>query len=297
MRVAPHPRPPADRSRWAVRRHPRSTTPTARPSRSPDPTWPGTRPVPVQMGYVFSAFSVVLRSAQIPGGGSSTATASNGSTPPPSPSGPLHPGPGSRRLLLLRPHRRGAAVRPTARRRPHRGGRSSPQCPDRRRVFPDPERGMASAFFNSAQYFATVLFTPLMAWIVHNFGWHHVFTSMGLLGSPSRWCGCASSTPEEPPVHESGGAGTTSRPAAARSRHGRAEPTSRAMPAGPLRSCSPTACCSASISASTASPCCDLLLPDVVPVYLVKERGLSISSRPPRCCRRSAASYGGILGA
>ena len=28
----------------------------------------------------------------------------------------------------------------------------------------------------------TVLFTPLMAWIVHNFGWHHVFTSMGLLG-------------------------------------------------------------------------------------------------------------------
>ena len=48
--------------------------------------------------------------------------------------------------------------------------------------FPARERGMASAFFNSAQYFATVLFTPLMAWIVHNFGWHHVFTSMGLLG-------------------------------------------------------------------------------------------------------------------
>ena len=48
--------------------------------------------------------------------------------------------------------------------------------------FPTRERGMASAFFNSAQYFATVLFTPLMAWIVHNFGWHHVFTSMGLLG-------------------------------------------------------------------------------------------------------------------
>jgi MFS transporter, ACS family, glucarate transporter len=48
--------------------------------------------------------------------------------------------------------------------------------------FPTRERGMASAFFNSAQYFATVLFTPLMAWIVHNFGWHHVFTSMGVLG-------------------------------------------------------------------------------------------------------------------
>ncbi|MFC6791299.1 MFS transporter [Methylobacterium komagatae] len=48
--------------------------------------------------------------------------------------------------------------------------------------FPTRERGMASAFFNSAQYFATVLFTPLMAWIVHTFGWHHVFTSMGILG-------------------------------------------------------------------------------------------------------------------
>ncbi|MEH3147406.1 MAG: MFS transporter [Methylobacterium frigidaeris] len=48
--------------------------------------------------------------------------------------------------------------------------------------FPTHERGTASAFFNSAQYFATVLFTPLMAWIVHHFGWHHVFTTMGALG-------------------------------------------------------------------------------------------------------------------
>jgi len=48
--------------------------------------------------------------------------------------------------------------------------------------FPANERGMASAFFNSAQYFATVLFAPLMGWIVHSFGWHHVFTVMGALG-------------------------------------------------------------------------------------------------------------------
>ncbi|MGY2053134.1 MFS transporter [Methylobacterium sp. JK268] len=48
--------------------------------------------------------------------------------------------------------------------------------------FPASERGTASAFFNSAQYFATVLFTPLMGWIVHEFGWHHVFTVMGALG-------------------------------------------------------------------------------------------------------------------
>ncbi|GLS45269.1 MFS transporter [Methylobacterium brachythecii] len=48
--------------------------------------------------------------------------------------------------------------------------------------FPASERGTASAFFNSSQYFATVLFTPLMGWVVHNFGWHHVFTFMGVLG-------------------------------------------------------------------------------------------------------------------
>lgn len=48
--------------------------------------------------------------------------------------------------------------------------------------FPTKERGTASAIFNSAQYFAAVLFTPLMAWIVHSFSWHHVFTVMGLFG-------------------------------------------------------------------------------------------------------------------
>ena len=37
--------------------------------------------------------------------------------------------------------------------------------------FPTSERGTASAIFNSAQYFATVLFAPLMGWITHTFGW------------------------------------------------------------------------------------------------------------------------------
>lgn len=48
--------------------------------------------------------------------------------------------------------------------------------------FPTAERGTASAFFNSAQYFATVLFAPLMGWVVHTFGWEHVFTLMGVIG-------------------------------------------------------------------------------------------------------------------
>jgi ACS family glucarate transporter-like MFS transporter len=48
--------------------------------------------------------------------------------------------------------------------------------------FPSNERGTASAFFNSGQYFATVIFTPLMGWIAHEFGWRHVFTVMGAVG-------------------------------------------------------------------------------------------------------------------
>jgi ACS family glucarate transporter-like MFS transporter len=48
--------------------------------------------------------------------------------------------------------------------------------------FPSNERGTASAFFNSGQYFATVIFTPLMGWIVSDFGWRYVFYVMGSLG-------------------------------------------------------------------------------------------------------------------
>ncbi|CAM2157551.1 galactarate/D-glucarate transporter GudP [Pararobbsia alpina] len=48
--------------------------------------------------------------------------------------------------------------------------------------FPTAERGTASAIFNSAQYFAAVVFTPLMAWITHAFGWHYVYIVMGITG-------------------------------------------------------------------------------------------------------------------
>ncbi len=48
--------------------------------------------------------------------------------------------------------------------------------------FPANERGTASAVFNSAQYFATVLFAPLMGWITASFGWPYVFYVMGGLG-------------------------------------------------------------------------------------------------------------------
>ncbi|WP_304358893.1 MFS transporter, partial [Collimonas fungivorans] len=45
--------------------------------------------------------------------------------------------------------------------------------------FPTTERGTASAIFNSSQYFATVLFAPLMAWITHAYGWSETFVVMG----------------------------------------------------------------------------------------------------------------------
>ncbi|NOW47509.1 ACS family glucarate transporter-like MFS transporter [Novosphingobium sp. SG751A] len=62
----------------------------------------------------------------------------------------------------------------------------APSFPANARVvaswFPARERGTASAVFNAAQYFATVLFAPLMGWIVADFGWPWVFVAMGVLG-------------------------------------------------------------------------------------------------------------------
>ncbi|MGH8464898.1 MAG: MFS transporter, partial [Pseudomonas sp.] len=59
------------------------------------------------------------------------------------------------------------------------GFAEAPSFPGNARIvaawFPTAERGTASAIFNSAQYFATVLFAPLMGWIVHAWGWEHVF--------------------------------------------------------------------------------------------------------------------------
>jgi ACS family glucarate transporter-like MFS transporter len=62
----------------------------------------------------------------------------------------------------------------------------SPSFPANARIvaawFPGPERGTASAIFNSAQYFALVAFAPLMGWLAHSFGWRSVFVVMGAVG-------------------------------------------------------------------------------------------------------------------
>ena len=66
------------------------------------------------------------------------------------------------------------------------GFAEAPSFPGNARIvaawFPTAERGTASAIFNSAQYFATALFAPIMGWIVFSFGWEHVFVVMGVLG-------------------------------------------------------------------------------------------------------------------
>lgn len=66
------------------------------------------------------------------------------------------------------------------------GAAEAPSFPGNARVvaawFPGSERGMASAIFNSAQYFAPVIFAPLTAWVVQDYGWPWAFVLMGVAG-------------------------------------------------------------------------------------------------------------------
>jgi ACS family glucarate transporter-like MFS transporter len=137
---------------------------------------------PIAMGYVFSAFGWSYVVAQVPGGwlldryGSrwvyafsimiwSLFTLMQGFV------GFFVGGAAITMLFMLR-----LAV----------GFAEAPSFPANARIvaawFPGNERGTASAFFNSGQYFATVIFAPLMGWIAHDFGWRYVFVVMGALG-------------------------------------------------------------------------------------------------------------------
>lgn len=137
---------------------------------------------PVEMGYIFSAFAWSYVIAQVPGGwlldrfGSrmtyffslllwSIFTLFQGGV------GFLTGGAAVSALILLR-----LAV----------GAAEAPSFPGNSRIaaawFPSHERGMAAAIFNSAQYFATVLFAPIMGWLVHRYGWQSAFVFMGAVG-------------------------------------------------------------------------------------------------------------------
>ena len=49
--------------------------------------------------------------------------------------------------------------------------------------FPGGERATAAAVFNSGQYFATVLFAPVMGWLTLRYGWESVFLFLGGAGT------------------------------------------------------------------------------------------------------------------
>ena len=48
--------------------------------------------------------------------------------------------------------------------------------------FPANERGRSAAIFNSSQYFALMIFAPILGWIAHLAGWQSCFWFMGILG-------------------------------------------------------------------------------------------------------------------
>ncbi|MFC0572443.1 MFS transporter [Paraburkholderia solisilvae] len=137
---------------------------------------------PVSMGYIFSAFAWAYVIGQLPGGrlldrfgtkrvyafsllAWSIFTLSQG---------------------LVAGLAAGAAVTVMFALRFAMGLAEAPAFPGNSRLtsswFPSAERGTAAAIFNAAQYFAAVLFTPIMGWIVHRFGWPYVFVAMGALG-------------------------------------------------------------------------------------------------------------------
>ncbi|ROR20313.1 ACS family glucarate transporter-like MFS transporter/ACS family D-galactonate transporter-like MFS transporter [Comamonas sp. BIGb0124] len=137
----------------------------------------------LQMGYIFSAFSWAYVMAQIPGGWlldrfgarrvyAASIFAWSLFTVLQSTLGAFATVGATASVLFLMRFTVGLA--------------ESPAFPANAKVvaswFPKTERGTASAVFNSAQYFATVLFTPLMAWMTHAIGWHHVYIWLGVFG-------------------------------------------------------------------------------------------------------------------
>ncbi|MEE7441356.1 MFS transporter [Methylobacterium oryzae] len=252
---------------------------------------------PVQMGYVFSAFAWSYVLAQIPGGwlldrysvkwvyAAAVALWSAFTLV----QGAVGFFTGLTAVVLL------FALRLAV------GLTEAPVFPANARIvaawFPTRERGMASAFFNSAQYFATVLFTPLMAWIVHNFGWHHVFTSMGLLGIAFAvlWLRVVDSPKNHPSMNqaerdyiEAGGA-LLDMDSQSRSKQGDAGRTLRQLLANRML-----------LGIYIGQYCITVLTYFFLtwfPVYLVKERGLSILQAGFAAVLPALCGFiGGILG-
>jgi ACS family glucarate transporter-like MFS transporter len=137
---------------------------------------------PITLGYVFSAFGWAYVIAQLPGGwmldrfGSRSVYA------------------GSILLWSLFTLLQGAAgflaggllIGTLFALRLLVGFAEAPAFPGNSRIvaawFPGGERATAAAVFNSGQYFATVMFAPIMGWLTHSLGWQSVFVFLGGAG-------------------------------------------------------------------------------------------------------------------
>ena len=66
------------------------------------------------------------------------------------------------------------------------GALEAPAYPINSRVvttwFPERERATAIGFYTSGQFVGLAFLTPVLAWLQHEFGWHMVFVSTGLVG-------------------------------------------------------------------------------------------------------------------
>ncbi len=183
----------------------------------------------------------------------------------------------------------------------------SPSFPANARIvsawFPTAERGFASAVFNSAQYFSTVLFAPFMAWIVHSFGWRHVFWVMGLVGVTAAllWTSVIHSPRRHPRLSQAeldhlveGGAlvEMDERPAGAKGKAGPSWTAVRQLLANRML-----------LGVYVAQYCITAMTYFFLtwfPVYLVKERGLSIlqagfAAVLPALCGFLGGILGGII--
>lgn len=136
---------------------------------------------PVGMGYVFSAFSWAYVIGQIRRLAARPLWLETGLLLVHLHLVCLYPAAGLRRYFQrLRHYRRALHAALLV------GLAEAPSFPGNSRIvaawFPAQERGTAVAIFNSAQYFATVIFAPIMGWLTHEVGWSHVFFFMGGLG-------------------------------------------------------------------------------------------------------------------
>jgi len=145
--------------------------------------------------------------------------------------------------------------------------------------FPTAERGTATSIFNASQYFAAVVFTPLLAWISTRWGWPAIFYVMGAAGivigvifilrikAPLDH---GALTPVELQALRSGGANLEERPASAGAPQGWAETWNGARTLLGQRMFLGIYLAQFCISTLT------FFFLTWFPVYLVQQRGLSI---------------------